>query len=224
MTTPTLPPHGTTARANGRRDLGIPRCPCTPCRQAERRYNKHRTYLKTTGRPLLVPAQPVIDHLNALFAAGPGWKQIAQATGTSSATIHNILHGQQYVRRSIADRILAVHGIDDYAARRLINATGSIRRVRALMAIGHACKTIQKAAGLDHSVIWELVNARTDQIHASTAHKIRAAYKQLAYVQGGSVRSRRRAEREGWASPLRWDDDLIDDPTAEPDAGREAAA
>ena len=43
-----------------------------------------------------------------------------------------------------------------------------------------------------------------------------ALYDELWNTPGGSAQSERIAARHGWALPIEWDDDRIDDPKARP--------
>lgn len=217
MSTRPLPDHGTTARAKGRPANGIPRCYCPPCRAAERAYDKRRRYLNTTGRTLRVPAAPVAAHINTLLAAGAGWVQLAELAEVSQSSLSKIRCAQQEtVNRTVAARILAIKPGQGIPARRSVPALGAIRRVRALMALGHTCKTIQGTTGLDHTVMHGLVNGHLTTIYASTHNAIADAYRRLATRPGSNARARNRARREGWHGPLAWDDN-IDDPDATPD-------
>ncbi|WP_406123075.1 hypothetical protein OHQ89_12720 [Streptomyces canus] len=216
--TETLPAHGTPSRARGRYHKGVKRCPCKPCREAERRYNKHRRYLTATGQALTTDAAPVTQHLRDLFAAGAGWHQTATAADCSLGTLSKLLKGEQTrMRRSLAVRILAVRLEQVVHQRAAEPAIGSIRRVRALMAVGHACTTIRQITGLDRTVVSQLVNAQTDSILTDTADKVRAAYEQLSSQTGPSVRNKSRAARQGWRDPQWWEDyGRIDDPDFDP--------
>lgn len=213
-----LPEHGTPARAKGRHADGIPRCHCQPCRRAERAYDKRRRYLKATGRTLLVPAAPIADHLDALFAAGAGWVQLADLSEVSQSSLSKIRNRQQTrIRRSVADRILSIKPGQGIPARRTVSAVGAVRRVRALMAVGHTLVSIRTAAHLDHTVMHGLVNGHLTTIWGSTHSSLAEAYRTLATRPGGNVRACRRAEREGWHDPLWWDDiGHIDDPDFDP--------
>lgn len=211
-----LADHGTTARAKGRPDAGIKGCPCRPCRDAENRYEKRRRYLNDTGRTLQVSAEPVAAHLKILFAAGAGWVQLAAASNCSSATISDIRTGKSVtIRRATANKILAVHPGDALPPGLPVPTVGAVRRVRALLAIGHTCKAIYEASGVEHSTITELLNGRISMVARHVDERITKGYAKLAASPGISARSLNRATREGWAPPAAWDD--IDDPDARPD-------
>lgn len=220
MSTATKPlsPHGTTARAKGRPAQGVPGCGCAPCRVAENSYDKRRRYLNATGRPRMIPAEPVTRHLDTLFAAGAGWTQLAAITGVSSSTLSKLRRRQQtIIRPAVAARILAIKPGAANPPGRRIPAVGSIRRVHALMAASHSVRSISDAIGIDHTLMCDLLNARSTNISRPIAEQIANAYRQLGGRQGTSVRSRLRAERSGWAPPAAWDDDQIDNPDAQPD-------
>ncbi|MFD7661018.1 hypothetical protein [Streptomyces sp. NPDC059788] len=222
MSTKPLPPHGSTARAKGRPAAGIKGCPCLPCRDAENRYNKRRRLLNGTGRTFMVPAAPVADHLRALFAAGAGWNQLRDVAESSNATISAILHGKvKQIRRTTANKFLAIRPGDATPPGRRVPAIGAIRRTRALLAIGHTCKAIYGATTVEHTQVSELVTGRTDTVAKHVHERIAEGYAKLAGIPGTSARSRNRAAREGWPPPAAWDD--IDDPACVPDAGRDDA-
>lgn len=215
-----LADHGTTARAKGRPAAGIKGCPCRLCRNAENAYDKRRRYLNETGRTRMVDAAPVQAHLQDLFADHAGWVQLAAATGVSSSTIGAILHGKRReITRRVATLLLAVSAADVQPPNRSTPALGSIRRGRALIALGHRFKDIAETSPLDLATVRYVINGNPVTISARTANGMNIAYRALAGRPGTSERSLRRARRDGWASPAAWDDDAIDDPTAKPNLG-----
>jgi len=214
-----LPGHGTPSRAKGRPAAGIPRCPCPRCRTAQRAYDKRRRVLNATGRSLRVPVEPVAAHLDALFAAGAGWVQLATLAQVSQSSLSKIRNRRQAaIRRTVADRILAIPPGRGIPARRNVPAAGAIRRVHALMAIGHTLAAIGAAAHLNHTVMNGLVNGYPATVWASTHASIADAYQALATQPGSNTRALRRAERNAWHDPDFWDDTgRIDDPAFDPD-------
>lgn len=212
-----LPPHGTYARSVGRPSCGIRGCSCAPCKDARNAYKRRRELLNTTGRTLMVSAGPATAHLRHLHTEGASWRALRDASGCSGSTISHLIRGRRtIIQRRVQTAILRVQLTDVLAPWRPVDATGSIRRIRALMAIGHFSYDIATAGDLDKSIIVHLTNGHLTTVRADTADKIRTAYAALCGKPGGSVRNRRRAAREGWPSPIAWDDD-IDDPTAKPD-------
>lgn len=215
MTKP-LPPHGTYARYYGRPHTSVEGCRCEACTTESRRYYKRRDYLARTGRPLTVDAGPARKHLKALFAAGAGWTQIAAASGHSTSVIHGVITGQRReIRRRTEQDFLSVRLDQVLPADRYVSALGSIRRVRALAAIGHGAPDIAAAIGMGESLTSALLSERFQRVRVRTHSAIAAGFTRLAMTPGGNRRIVNRARREGWAPPLAWDGDM-DDPDAAP--------
>ncbi|MFB6568264.1 hypothetical protein [Streptomyces noursei] len=145
-----------------------------------------------------------------------GWVRIARAAHCSTCTISRLLDGQELMRRSAAERILSVKFRP--APGRTVDATGTRRRVQALMAIGHTITGIATESDVDYSVIVDILNGCTN-VRGATADRIAAAYDWLAHRppttdrKSAATASRNRAAREGWRDPLWWEDmGDIDDP------------
>ena len=217
-----LAPHGTPARAVGRPGLGIPGCKCQPCRDAKVKSDALRALANLAGQPVRVPAAPVAAHIRSLLDAGMGWTRIGVAAHSSSCTIARILNGQELIRRTVAERFLAVKYWP--APGRIVDATGARRRVQALMAIGHTIAGISSESDVNYSVIVDILNGCTN-VRGLTADRIASAYDWLATRapatdrQSAITASRKRAERGGWRDPQWWEDmGDIDDPDFDPSA------
>ena len=105
-----------------------------------------------------------------------------------------------------------LRGVD----RLYVDATGTVRRIRALQALGWRYADIDAAVGHAERG-WAHNLTAQDRVHVDTAEKVQAAFEQLAMTRGPSERVRRHAARMGWAPPLAWDD--IDDPAEQPNIG-----
>ena len=215
-----LPPHGTAARGTGRPRYGIAGCKCQPCRDAKAKADALRVLANMSGRPVRVPAAPVAAHVRSLLDAGMGWVRITRAAHCSSCTISRILNGQELVRRTAAERILAVKYRP--APGRHVDATGTRRRLQALMAIGHTVAGIADESGVDCSVLHDVLGGAAN-VRGMTFDRIAAAYDWLSQQPPTDVRaaaatvSRKRAAREGWPDPQWWEDyGGIDDPAFDP--------
>lgn len=207
-----LPDHGTTARYDGDSRRGKPPCRCGPCCNAERLRAKRR---RVVG-PLTVAAAPVAAYLSKLIADGASRQSIADASGCSVGTVKRVLDDPHHtIRASIRARLLAVtHAPEDQVP---VDATGSIRQVRALMAIGREANEIKAATGLAHNIISRLVNGHAEHVFRGTAAAIGDAYERMCMTPGTSARSRNRAAREGWAPPLAWEGLDMSSPDARPE-------
>lgn len=96
----------------------------------------------------------------------------------------------------------------------LVDALGSQRRLRALMAIGHGEDKLAAELGWSTRVVNGVVAGEHGTIRASKALAIAGLYERLCGTAGDSQRARGWAQRRGWAPPLAWDD--IDDPAEVP--------
>ncbi|MBV9292036.1 MAG: hypothetical protein JO222_06265, partial [Frankiales bacterium] len=104
---------------------------------------------------------------------------------------------------------------------RLIDATGTRRRLQALMAIGWPSDTLAVKFGYtDGFAVRKLCSNRF--VRRSTAERVARVYAELADTPGPSVRVCRWAQAAGMLPPIWWDDDTVDDPAAKP-AVRERA-
>ncbi len=99
-----------------------------------------------------------------------------------------------------------------------VDSTGTARRLRALMALGHSTWKIADAMGTSQQHVRRLLRGE-GRVHVVTAAKARAAYDALGMTRGDGPRVKRtldHAARMGWPPPLAWDDETIDDPAAGP--------
>lgn len=101
-----------------------------------------------------------------------------------------------------------------------ISPVGVQRRLQALYAIGWTWEALARELGLAKTNVADMAGARDrSYVFKKTAEKISALYDRLwdVYPEGVAAhRARLKAERKGWAPPLAWDPDTIDDPLAQP--------
>jgi hypothetical protein len=98
----------------------------------------------------------------------------------------------------------------------LIDATGTIRRLRALARIGYAFTYIGGRRGIDASSVREFARGEHPRIQAATARAYALLYDELCTTDGPSKRAASEARRKGWHGPEAWTDDTIYDPAAQP--------
>jgi transcriptional regulator with XRE-family HTH domain len=164
--------------------------------------------------------QPVRDHINNLRRFGLSVKTIAGLVGESNGHIAEIIYPNHSsyltaITEERAKRYLAIRfDLDAIPAGRLVDASGTRRRIEALMHAGWSQGHIGDALGVSRqSVSKYRQNARVD---AATARAVRDLYEQWWDKPGPEVRATNKAIREGFAPALAWDDDSIDDPAATP--------
>jgi hypothetical protein len=103
-----------------------------------------------------------------------------------------------------------------------VPATGMLRRIRALYALGWTGPQVADASGLSVHTLRSIGYHASTTVRAATAEAIKTAYEQLSMNRPEgryADRARAAAARHGWAVPLAWDEDTIDNPHAQPDTG-----
>ncbi|MFG2165542.1 hypothetical protein [Micromonospora chersina] len=100
-----------------------------------------------------------------------------------------------------------------------IDATGSTRRMQALVAIGWSLRGIGRISGYHHRTIQDVAYGRRRRITRQTAAWVADLYERLSGTPGGSRYALTVAKRNGYVPPLAWEGVDIDDPNAKPDLG-----
>jgi hypothetical protein len=106
----------------------------------------------------------------------------------------------------------------NHGRRRIIDATGSRRRIEALQTLGWGYEQLAAAGPLSERSLWNAANYAT--IGIEKAQRIAELYDRLSMTPGPSKRARMRAQRKLFAPPLAWSEGSIDDPNAEPMGAR----
>lgn len=213
-------------------------CRCYACARAHSEYNASIRTAKNAGtwQPF-VDTQPVREHLLMLSRYGIGFRRAAYLAGVPTVVVSRILFGlpsrgrppSRKIRPDAAEALLRVRPTPQLAADRgRIDATGYLRRMRALVALGFSRPYLCSRLNVAYH------NFRIDDAHThvyGATHRAAAAlYDELwdkdpaaCGVHPVSVgRAQRYAARRGWVPPLAWDDDTIDDPAATPDLGEQS--
>ena len=215
-----------------------PGCRCGACTAANRESGDRRTRLIAYGRwQPYVDAGPAREHLKTLGAAGVGLKQAAKRAGVSSRTVAKILYGgpdgrppTRRIRPETEAAILGVHPtLDALADCAVTDATGTRRRIQALVARGWSQARIAARLGMQPGNFGELIYRRP-MVTAATARAVAAVYaewqdqappEETHRQKIAASRARRYAADRGWPPPAAWDE--IDDPQAGPAGGWQRA-
>lgn len=198
------------------------RCRCGPCTAANTAASNTRHCDRAYGRwAPFVDAAPVRAHIRRLRAAGIGTDRIAALTGISPGHVRALVYPTrtgglptQQVRPATARRLLALTtDRSNRAARSLVPATGTRRRLQALMATGLTLP--QLADGLHRTPSNLRRTMTTGQVTAHTAADVARLYERLwdtspphaSDAERIAVQAHRdAARRRGWLPPLAWDD------------------
>jgi hypothetical protein len=213
-------------------------CRLPECVERYNTRNRARLQANRTGGPQrLTDARPVRAHVNMLMEAGATGHGIAAQAGVTEKVVRQLLPRTQDGRRqplkrsvltSNAEKILAVTPED--VAPPSVDATGTVRRIQALVASGWPMIHLAQPLGLSSNYVWELLKrARTEhnlQVTSSTARRVAERYEILRRTRPSrhgipkrsSTIARRHATDRNWAKPAYWDEyaDAIDDPHFEP--------
>ncbi len=156
------------------------------------------------------------EHLLRLFDSGHSWTEIAELAGMTRGGVDRIRDGSYpKMRKATAVRILAIPM--RFGTSGTIDATGTVRRLRALMASGWPVSVLAEQMGIPASTLGNHLDRRT--VSVVRARQIAELFSRLQMVPGPSKRMRTIGRKKGWALPFAWDEDDIDDPSATPDSG-----
>lgn len=213
-------------------------CRCRPCADANTAYERQRVRQQAYGRWAgLVDAEPVRAHVRALLAAGMGHKQIIQLAGGSGGVWTKLMYGHddrppaRRVTQRTANAYLSIslpRSLADLPARHIIPGHGTRRRLQALARLGWSVQRLADGSGIDRQRLDGALRGR--DVQARTALAVQRLYDALwdtpptaltPRQQATIDRTIRRAQAAGWAPPLAWDEDRIDDPDATPTIGHQ---
>ncbi|MFD7185535.1 hypothetical protein ACFV90_36935 [Streptomyces sp. NPDC059904] len=202
---------------HGERRCYLAGCRLPECRRANYHYMCRYRLDRARNQNRRVDSAPVVEHVRSLVDSGWSRSQIATAATCSERSVISLYHGYYAtIRADLAARILAAQPrIDIVKGKSYVDATGTIRRVRALIAIGHPVARIAAAIGVHRTPLGKLITHGSERVTAQLARDVAGLYKRWAGQPGNNVRARNRAVAEGWHGPLAWD--AIDDPNCRPD-------
>jgi hypothetical protein len=153
------------------------------------RGSSHRDYVRRRSRqiaygrwqPWAQSAEPVRANIHQLRQGGASYRALARAGGVSPMTVHRLHRGLAVGADGAAGRVHAVH------ARRLLtitpdslggggarrDGTGTRRRLRALIAMGHPAVSLAGRLEVPPRVVWSIVRGTTATVtpamHAASA-------------------------------------------------------
>lgn len=194
---------------------------------------------RVIGGRVFVDAEPVRRHLAALHRAGMGPTRVAAASGVARSVVQKLLYGipskgsapSRHIRGERAAALLAVTvRVEDLPPHALVDSTGTVRRMRSLIAGGWSQSQLVPRVGLSQTRFSEMVRGRTRWVCAPVALAAREVFVELRgqlppldtrWQRGFYVRAVRTAQRHGWPPWTAWADEELDDPAASLDAPEE---
>jgi hypothetical protein len=222
-----------TDRPHGYARYKLDGCRCYTCGWSVAQYNDARDHAMRRGtwQPW-TDAAPVADHLRNLQACGLGLRTTAELAAVDRKRLQAVLTGrpergtgpQGKVRPALAAAVLAVEPtFDNIPAHTPVDATGTRRRLQALVAAGWPQCRLGERLGVTPGNFWKLM--QQSQVTAGRLRAVRALYDELWRADPAEhgidaqaiSRARNHARVNTWAPVGAWDEDTIDDPAACPD-------
>jgi hypothetical protein len=191
-------------------------CQQPGCAQENYRYMSRLRLEHHRGQRRRRDATQSRHHIERLIATGWTQAQIARAAGIVHHLIGDVRHGKQMIANSTAYAILSVPIGPPPADTRDVDATGTARRLRALVAIGWPIEQLAPQLGIFPTALGNIARGELAHVRATTADVVALHYQQLTRTPGPSNRSRILARKKGWHGPAAWDNN-IDDPAAVPE-------
>jgi transcriptional regulator with XRE-family HTH domain len=211
------------------------KCRCDPCTNANSDYADRRRRNIAYGRwgHDFTDAQPVREHVLELRAAGVSLRSVAASSGVSEGALNRLIYGEPAKGRQPSTRVLtrtaaAVLAVQptfrNVLPAAFVDGTGTRRRLQALCAIGWTQNRLADELDVLMQTVNYYLHSET-RVTAANAIRIADLYDRAWHAPpaptnkwraAGITRAKENARRHGWAPPLAWDDDTIDDPTATP--------
>lgn len=177
----------------------------------------YKIRMERYGRGIRTDATKTREHIAWLLDLGLTIESISQAAGIGYTTVHKVRNGQTLVDGRIARAIRDVTW-KPTDRQSVVLSIGARRRVEALVAMGYSQRWICEQIGVKDGNLRPTFFTKKRCV-ARHWIAVRDLYDAYAMKPGPSDRARRLAKKNGYAPPLAWDDDAIDDPHARPHTG-----
>lgn len=185
-----------------------PNCP-NRARSSRNRGLCHKHYVTAPVRGYVDPT-PSRERIKLLRERGMTLSMIAEQ-GVSKFGVRCI-ETQPRIRALTEQKVFAIPVPKPLRTRADVDATGTRRRIQALLAIGYTQALIAAELGVSQRSVSAFTHR--DFVTAETRAAIAEVYSRWCMTPGPSRLSRDRAKAAGWVPPLAWDD--IDDPAEKP--------
>lgn len=153
---------------------------------------------------------PIRAHLAELATFGMSPGDVAELAGLPRGLGTDIAGGRmRYVERGTALAIMRIHAHpEEVDARHRVSAHGAKRRVQALVAMGWSLGQVAQWLDMHQSVLSVILHDATLTVTGRQHRQIADMYEQwhMRIPAVRAVKSIQRAAREGWRTPLAWDD------------------
>lgn len=176
----------------------------------------------------LVSGDLAREHIRLLQERGLCLLEISRQAGVAPKTLERLVHGSR-TEVGTQTKILTVTSWERLTSRtvgrRHVDGTGTRRRLQALAARGWtAARLAEHHTATRQKIRRALISPATEPVTAQFARSVISLYDDLwdrdPPCPDGAAQARAEAITLGWAPPMAWDDETIDNPRARPAAPR----
>lgn len=178
----------------------------------------------------LVSGDLAREHIRLLQERGLCLLEISRQAGVAPKTLERLMHGSR-TEVGTQTKILTVTSWERLTSRtvgrRHVDGTGTRRRLQALAARGWtAARLAEHHTATRQKIRQALISPATEPVTAQFARSVISLYDDLwdrdPPCPDGAAQARAEAITLGWAPPMAWDDETIDDPDVQPPPPRPA--
>jgi hypothetical protein len=165
------------------------------------------------GKFRRVDPGPALERLARLRALGWTWHLISERSGTSLFTARHAFY-RGTMSHAVSEAILRLPLEEAHPPNRMVDPTGTRRRIEALNYRGWSRAVLAKRMGMGSASLSTML--RTGRVTSRTASRVTAVFAELADCEGPSDQVALRAQLAGYQPPMAWEYADIDDPKAKP--------
>lgn len=193
-------------------------CKCSRCKARNARLAKARRTMRSVG----ISNEQAWRAWDSLTDAGVSPRQISQTIGVLETAV-----AQMGARRRAGETPVLRHSTRKAIVAMAANppesmwvpSCGPARRLQALSAVGWSMAEVARHVDIPTSTLHALRSQITSKTRRALAEQVKDVYdllwNQTPTGEPRAIgRSRNTAKAQGWAPPLMWDDEALDDPDA----------
>ena len=194
----------------------------TTTMEGEARWRKQWTIERSRGLKRVTSPKQAQVHVQTLTAQhGFSIRSIADASGVAAGTISALNRGICSGLKVSTEKLILAVTVEAILSRpngrRFVPNIGARRRLQALLVIGYRHSDLRPKLGFNSALVLSQAGTWISQYKHD---KVKEVYEQLWNRPGPApLTSRARAANRGYLPPLAWDEESIDDPSAEPETG-----
>ncbi|WP_433622760.1 hypothetical protein [Nocardia sp. CA-120079] len=195
---------------------------CTHCYSSTR----YKAQILRRWNPDRVDPVAAREHVDRLLAAGVPANQVARLAGINHSVLSRLPQAG-FISRGTEAALLGVpvpeHGAEVVADASRVPVVGSVRRIQALVAYGYPQAQLARELGIQVASMRVLTGrpvpgpkVQGQEITAARHRQVKELFEKLQLQPGPSQKARDLGKAHGWALPMEWDEESIDDPDAKP--------